>query len=1042
MRADDVDRRLLDLAERIAEGAPVDWSDPEASEAALGPVTVELKVLETLASHLRESPATPRSSGPPELEGFTIVRELGSGGAGVVYLARDLRLERLVAIKTLPSDFALDAERLARIEREAKLLASLNHPNIATIHGIGEGAHGSRVLLLEYVAGETLAARLRAGALPLSDTLAIAAQMAEALEVAHEGGVIHRDLKPANVMLGPRGRVKVLDFGLARRREPAAAEREATIAGTWAYLGPECLTRSEDHRADVFAFGCVLYECLTGRRAFPGETAAETLAAVIGREPDWTLVPSDVPDSIRVLLEDCLAKDPEHRLSDMGRAGRILEQVRRASEGGEVVTAAPAVVPGLPRHATNFIGRGREQTECRRALMDTALVTLTGPGGSGKTRLAVEVAAGLHERFGGGVWFVDLAPTAEPARVPDAVAAVVGVHDQGGLPLTHQIVERLRGHRALIVLDNCEHVLAAAADLVRILGEECADLAILATSREPLGVGNEQRIEIEPLALPTEREQVDPAAIARAEAVRLFVDRAMRADSAFVADSATLPVVAEICRRVDALPLAIELAAARVSVLSPTEIAERLDRQLQLLRDATGRSIGRHETMRATIAWSADQLTAQEARTFRMLAVFAGGWSLEAATAVCEPSGDEFEVLDRLARLVDKSLVVVDRRRGDASRYRLLEPIRQFALERLAESGESDATQARHLAYVVGLAERAEAGLYGQDQSSWLARLKVDHDNLLAALEACDRLPGGAESALRIVASIRRLWITNGQLRLGEDQCMRALARAGSATPPRLHARAITALTSLRFRQNLSDRAELVRLDLQALELFRRAGDRRGMSGSLCKLGAHASFAGDFVAARDWVSQSRELDREDGDDRAFAISTHNLGVICWRQRDLSAALDHMLESHALLQTSGDRSEQANGAVNVAFLQMRLGHRAEATRSLVEALRFFLEVGTRTDRAAAALLGAAELALRAGDFEPSARLDGAADALLAATHSHRAKGEPPWDEHDALEARLKDELGEASLAAARAAGREMSSEDAIRLALEALRAGPD
>ncbi|MCA9730018.1 MAG: protein kinase, partial [Candidatus Eisenbacteria bacterium] len=604
---------------------------------------------------------------------------------GIVYRAQDEVLERPVALKLLPPDVVHSPGRLAQLTREAQLLASLNHPNIAIIHGMEDSAEGLRYLVLEWVPGETLAARLRRGPLSIAEGFEVCLQVAHALAAAHAAGVIHRDLKPGNIMIAADGRVKVVDFGLAQRFVPSedrpSSQAPTTITGTLGYLAPECLHGQGDHRVDVFAFGCVLYECLTGKAAFPGASAEQILEAIAQAEPDASALPSQCSPALKRILDDCLRKDPKERAASFLQIAQDLEAARHKRPLDRRTFRV-----GFPSPGTRFVGRLQETKQCRALLEPGGMVTLTGPGGVGKTRLAISVAESLEPELE-GLGFVDLASVQNPDGVPEALAAALEIKDEPPLPLLERIRKHLADSRTLIVLDNCEHVAGAVSDLVTTLRSSCPELSILATSRMSLHLPGERTYVVEPLPIPMDDGTEDPRTLARCEAVQLFVERAAGTDASFVPDAQALLSIARICRRVEGLPLAIELAAARVPVLSLDEIATRLDRQLQLLRDNTGRMAPRHRALHAAIAWSVRQLRPSEARLFRALSVFQDGWDLAAATAIGSVT-DEFETLDLLASLIDKSLVFATVTRAGTSRYRFLEPVRQFARSQLAADPE------------------------------------------------------------------------------------------------------------------------------------------------------------------------------------------------------------------------------------------------------------------------------------------------------------------------------------------------------------------
>jgi predicted ATPase/DNA-binding winged helix-turn-helix (wHTH) protein len=393
----------------------------------------------------------------------------------------------------------------------------------------------------------------------------------------------------------------------------------------------------------------------------------------------------------------------------------------------------------LPAERTRFIGRAAELQMCETLLRDTRLLTITGIGGGGKTRFAVELAKRQCGAYADGVWFVDLAPLQDGSRVVLAAAAPFGVQERPGVPLIERLAQRLAAWHALIVLDNCEHVLAAAAELIDTLLDACAALTFVATSREALGLAGEQCFALPPLSLPAEQPANDPR---DSEAVRLFIDRAQLLRPDFAPTRADANVVGDICGRLDGIPLAIELAAGRIKVLSAEQIRARLDDRFRLLT-AGQRNVPRHQTLQAAIQWSYDLLAADERQLLDTLSVFAGGWTLDAAVAVAGSEGNEAEILDRLTRLIDKSLVVVERTAGGGLRYHLLETVRQFAQQRLDAGGDADAVHSRHLDYFVPLAlKQSESLTPAPAQLVWF---DAELENLLAAHAWCSRVASAVE---------------------------------------------------------------------------------------------------------------------------------------------------------------------------------------------------------------------------------------------------------------------------------------------------------
>ena len=441
-----------------------------------------------------------------------------------------------------------------------------------------------------------------------------------------------------------------------------------------------------------------------------------------------------------------------------------------AGDHGQVVD-----LPGTPEHGrppdnlplqlTSFVGREREMAQVRELLEDNRLLTFTGPGGSGKTRLALVVASGLGRGFEDGVWLVELASLSDPELVPQAVASVLGVRETPGTPLVDSLRIHLGSRGVLLVLDNCEHLVEACASLAEALLHSCPNLRILATSREALGVSGETIFAIPPLSLPDPRRLPALESLPRYEATRLFVERAKAARHGFSLTEGNAMAVAQVCYRLDGIPLAIELAAARIRVLSAEQISSRLDDSFRLLTGGGRSALAHQRTLRTAMDWSHELLSEEEQAMLRRLSVFAGGFTLEAAETVGTGEGIEGdEILDLLASLVDKSLVLVDQQ--EEIRYRLLETVRQYGREKLEESGEAERVRRRHANYYLALAEEAERGLSGSDQAPWLARLETEHDNLRAALRWS--LGGGeAEPGLGLAAALWSFWYTRGHLSEG-----------------------------------------------------------------------------------------------------------------------------------------------------------------------------------------------------------------------------------------------------------------------------------
>jgi non-specific serine/threonine protein kinase len=757
-------------------------------------------------------------------------------------------------------------------------------------------------------------------------------------------------------------------------------------------------------------------------------------------------------------------------LRDLLAAARLGPGGRAAPPAG--VALGPPT--NLPAALTSFVGRETELAHVRRLLDGARLVTLGGAGGVGKTRLALEVARTVRDRYPDGLWLVDLAALADPALVPQAVATVVHVTVAAGQTATEALAAALQSKQVLLVLDNCEHLLSSSGvpGLAETLLRACPALQLLATSREPLGVGGEVLCRVPSLALPPVMPAPLTAAQAgRYEAVRLFVERAVAAEPRFALTAQTAPTVAQICRRLDGIPLAIELAAARAPMLTVEQIAARLDNALRLLARGPASAPPRQQTLEATLDWSYDLLSDLEQRLFDRLSVFAGGFTLEAAEAVCGGDGiDRDDVLDLLADLVAKSLVTRTEPAGTgAARYRLLEPIRQYGWLNLRVAGEATALRLRHRDWFLALAEEAAPALRRPEQAIWLERLGTDHDNLRAALEWCRTEAAEAAAGARLAVALWRYWEVRGPLIEGRQWLEWALDTHD--TPPSLRATAANAAGVL-ARQH-GDLAGAGALFERSLALAREIGDAMAVARSLNNLGELAMTRDDHAAARSFLEESMALWRRPEDQWELARTLHNLGAVAYRRGDLATARELFAEVLAMKRAAGDRQGTASAVNNLGLIAMAMGDLVAARPLLGESLAIYEGLGDRR-RAAHTLQGLADLARLEGDHPRSARLFGhslriygevgdqvgvahcleslgvvtasAGDDARAARLFGAAEGcrrmlalpLPPAGlaEHEAAVATVRGGLGDSAFAAAWEAGEAMTPEQAIEYAVGA------
>jgi predicted ATPase len=488
-----------------------------------------------------------------------------------------------------------------------------------------------------------------------------------------------------------------------------------------------------DGRTDLYALACVVFEMLAGRPPFVASARDQLVRLhLTATPPALSDLLAGIPSGVSASVARALAKDASDRHATVTDFAAALN-----TEVGRSPTPTPTPFRGkpnrLPRPRSRFVGRQQELADCAALLLESRLVTLTGIGGSGKTRLAIKLAQRLYARFSDGVYFADLLPIQDPDRVARAVAVAIDLRIDDQADARDSLARHLHGQDVLVVLDNCEHLVASSADLVDFLLSSTDQVRIIATSREALGVEGEHVFAVRSLAVPAVDEGRDLASVRSSEAVALFLDRAGLVAPGFSLTRTNAAPIAEICRRLDGIPLAIELAAARAKVLSVEQIRSKLDDRFRLLTDGSRSAVPRHQTLLATIQWSYDQLSDEEQQLLRQLSVFAGGWTLPVVKPVVAGDTDEFELIDLLTRLVDKSLVFVDRGRAAEARYGMLESVRQYALERLTALNEASDVRQRHASAYYALAQQAYPERFDRPEH-WADILEQEHDNLRVAL--------------------------------------------------------------------------------------------------------------------------------------------------------------------------------------------------------------------------------------------------------------------------------------------------------------------
>jgi non-specific serine/threonine protein kinase len=718
-----------------------------------------------------------------------------------------------------------------------------------------------------------------------------------------------------------------------------------------------------------------------------------------------------------------------------------------ARSSGQRITMPAAAQSAPPSNLSarrmQLIGREHDlQRVCalligaRDARPSSRLITLTGVGGVGKTTLALEVAAELRAAFGNGAWLVELAPVVDAALVPRVVGAAVGMSDGAEAPPDEALVGFLRTRRTLLVLDNCEHLIDACAHLARRLLDGCPAVHLLVTSREPLLLPGEQQVRLQPLPAPEEADVASPERLAGNPAVQLLVTHAQAASADFRLTPEVAPAIARVCARLEGIPLALVLAAARLTVLSPQQLLDRLDDAFQLLSTRSRAAPTRQQTLRATLDWSYGLLTASEQAVFRRLGVFAGGCDLRTAEAVCALDDlTAADVLDLLARLVDKSLVMAEAAAGVA-RYRLLQPLRQYAAERLAACGEACAVERRHTAQYLSLAEQAASGLSGPRQIAWLARLDGDLDNLRAALH---RVAQGddAEQELRLVTALARYWEARGQLGEGRQWLEHAINRArGERMPTRLQRDALFGAARLaQWQADLACSAALVE---ESLALSRALDDHEAIAEELAWLGMVYLRQGDEAKARAALDESLAVGRTLGETSGHATACIGMGVLLGDRGDLAGARPLLESGVGLFRALGDLRSQAISLVLLGAVALEQQQPAQARAWLAEALGLLPAIGDPVF-ALFAVEGLADADVRAGQPARAARWLGATDVLRERLGARRAL--PDWPSWERMVAAMRSQLGEGGLAAALTAGRGLSLEELLAEAIPTLSSAP-
>lgn len=912
---------------------------------------------------------------PPLLAGrYQLEVLVARGGCGAIYRGLDRQTGATVAVKqvTVAADDDLWGQAL---RREAQTLRRLAHPRLPAFVDTF-AADSDHYLVMAYVDGEDLARQLarRTTPFPVAQVLAWADQLLELLGYLHgqQPPVIHRDLKPANLKLDADGGVVLLDFGLAKG---VATAMHSLPGYTLAYAAPEQVRgEGTNSRSDLYSLAATLYHLMTGVK--PADALRREAALLAGRPdplaPAHEITPA-VPPALSDVLAVALALDPAQRFADVGQMRRSLQAALEEPPTRLVASrpAACAIPHNLPAPLSSFIGREREVADvCARLRReDVRLLTLVGPGGVGKTRLALHSASQLLAEFPQGVFFVPLVEAVEPAQALSVLAQALGVRAARGQEIVDALVDFLRHGRRLLLLDNFEHLLEAAP-LITTLLAAAADLKVLATSRERLRLTGEHVLIVAPLDAPAAEAALPLAAVAAYPAVALFAQRAGAVWPAFTLDEANMQDVATLCRALDGLPLAIELAAARVQHLTPAAMLEQLHRPLLWLNDGPRDVHVRHRSLDAAMHWTYGLMDEPSRALWRRLAVFVGGCSEEAVELVVRrlPHRAEEEVSRLTASLLDKHILRPTDGPDGEQRFVMLETLRAYGQERLRQHNEVDGAMQAMADYCLALSEQAAPELVGPQAVRWLQRLDAEHPNLRAVLRwALDR--GEGELALNLCVNLWPHWRARGYLQEGRHWFQQALSVGETAAAP-LRARAYNKAGILAYEQG--DVAEAERCETTALRLQSGPDDRWDRISTLNMLGVIAMERARYGDAERWLTEAVAAAQAAGHTLNGAHALNNLGVTALRGGYARRALGIFEQSLAAFESLGDRRSVTLLHTNLGEARHRLGQPEEALSLLAGAQAEWSAFGDPAGEAAAVH---AQALIRAdkGDFAAAAAL---------------------------------------------------------------------
>ncbi|WP_433635334.1 protein kinase domain-containing protein [Nocardia sp. CA-120079] len=989
--------------------------------------------------------------------GFEDAEEIGRGGFGVVYRCTQVALDRTVAVKVLTAE--LDEDNRERFFREQQAMGRLTgHPNIVTVLQVGVTAGGRPYLVMPYHPLDSLDAWIRReGAMPAQTVLWVGVKIAGALESAHRLGIVHRDVKPGNILLTDYGEPALTDFGIARI---VGGFETATgiLTASPAFTAPEVLGgETATAAADVYGLGATVFCALTGHAAFERRSGEQVVAQFlrITSQPVPDLRDSGIPDDVSAVVESAMNRDPQARPSatEVGEAIRQVQRHHGYQVGDMALYGTHAAVPGpqehmpsmpesaprqaeeghgspgeLPLELTSFVDRRTETAEIKNLLSVSRLVTLAGIGGVGKTRLALQAASNARRDFADGVRMIELADVRDRALLVDVVAAGMGLRDDSARPMRQVLVGFLRSQEMLLVLDNGEQIVDALAELAEELLLGCPGVRILVTSREPLDIAGEAVLRVRPLAVPGAGSAPTLRGLPKYDAVSLFAERAAAVVPGFAVTEENKAAVVGICSRLDGLPLAIELAAARMRAMSPEQILERLVDRYALLTRGRRSAPRRHQTLRWCIDWSYQLCTPVEQRLWVRLSVFAGGFELDAAEQVCDVGSAE-DLLDALSSLVDKSIVLRDELDG-VVRFRMLETVREYGREQLRESGEYQDLRRRHRDWCERLVRDSVAEWISDRQPDWLARLDREQPNLRDALEFCfsEDSADSAEAGLRTANTLFGFWSFRGLYGEGRRWLDRALANPDAGSIPD-RVKALEACIFMAATQrDLRSAASLLE---QARALAEQDPTPMNQALIAYATGAVALYRDEPARAVPFFERAVEVFSSNRRGYLHVSALMLLGWAHAAQGDIPRSIEYQEQMLAITEECGESLYRSTALWGLGIAAWQQGERSRAQLLLRESLRVNRRI--RSPVVAAFDLEGLAWTLADGDGERAAVLMGAAENLLRASSGFSVFPQLSHV-HDECERMVRRALGERRFDVAFRRGRSMGHNAAVTYAL--------